>query len=282
VLTSTKPLRCHPGLRPWKPLRQTLRTLVEQSGYRCFKLGYEPWGFSLPSDLAKLRVSPEAIRIVLDVGANVGSWALDIHNAFVNATIHAFEPIPEIFERLAQNTRALPRIHLWPSGVSDQTGTAVMQVYDNCEVNSLETKASPFGRPVRTLAISCTTIDRFVTEHQIERVDLIKLDVEGHEMKALEGARGLLEAGKVEFLLLETKGVLASTISGPGVALEALSSLLNPLGYRLLVLYTDFINPACPALPSDGETIRESRTQITLKPPYTNFNALFGRDQRGI
>ena len=97
---------------------------------------------------------------------------------------------------------------------------------------------------------------RMVKGSALDAVDFISCNVEGHELEVLTGGINLFRAGKAAFLLVEAKSVLPSQISGPGVSLEQLSGFLDPFGYRLLVLYTDFIH-------------------LPTKRYYTNFNALY-------
>jgi hypothetical protein len=122
----------------------------------------------------------------------------------------------------------------------------------------MEVAKSQVGRFIKTITVSCTTLDAWVNGLDVDEIDLIKIDVEGHELQVLGGGVGIFREAKAAFLLIEAKSVFSSEVSGPGVSLEQLSSFLSPLGYRLLVLYTDFI-------------------KLPPQPFYTNFNALFGR-----
>ena len=65
---------------------------------------------------------------IIEAGAFDGRDTLLIAQQFPQATIHAFEPVPEIFELLTKNTAHVPNIHRHPYALSSQTGTAQFYV----------------------------------------------------------------------------------------------------------------------------------------------------------
>lgn len=61
---------------------------------------------------------------ILDVGANVGLFSLWASHIFPSALIHAYEPNPAILPYLLRNLNGLPKVRVWPEGVSDVAGRA--------------------------------------------------------------------------------------------------------------------------------------------------------------
>jgi hypothetical protein len=51
--------------------------------------------------------------------------------------------------------------------------------------------------------VACKTIDSYCREQVINRIHFLKIDVEGHELEVLQGAKGLLEAGRIDFIQFE-------------------------------------------------------------------------------
>jgi FkbM family methyltransferase len=239
-------------------MKKLLKTLLRHAGYTCYNDRFAPWGISLKLDLERLGLSTSKAQVILDIGANVGLWSTSAHQIFPSATIHAFEPVPTTFATLCTNVAKMTRVRTHCQGFSSETKNTSMQIYDDSRVNSIEAGKTRIGRLIETITVPCTTLDAWVNGLAIDKVDLIKIDVEGHELHVLNGGASMFRAARAAFLLIEAKSVFASEVSGPGVSLEQLSSYLSPLGYRLVVLYTDFV-----MLPPE-------------QPFYTNFNALFG------
>ena len=134
---------------------------------------------------------------ILDCGANVGLFSLFLGRA---RRIVAVEPNPDTYGRLKRNLeRNELRAVAVESAISDEVGMVRMSLSGEPSVLG---KVSPEGE----LEVPATTIDRLLGDHGIERVDLLKLDVEGHEIEALEGARESLAAGAIERIVAEFDG----------------------------------------------------------------------------
>jgi FkbM family methyltransferase len=241
-------------------MKKLLKTLLRLAGYNCYRYRNRsaPWGVSLELDLERLGWSPSKTQVILDIGANVGLWSASACEIFPRATIHAFEPVPSTFATLSTKVGKLARVRTHCLGFSSEAKSKPMQIYSESQVNSMEDAKSQIGQLIETIIVPCTTLDAWLNALAIDKIDLIKIDVEGHELQVLIGGVNTFREARVAFLLIEAKSILSSEVSGPGVSLEQLSSFLSPLGYRLLVLYTDFI------------------ILSPERPFYSNFNALFG------
>ena len=238
-------------------MKKLLKRLLNHAGFSCYNNRFLPWGINLKSDLTRLGVPLDKAQVVLDIGANDGRWLTSVYDTFPRATMHAFEPVSTTYQDLCSKVGRNPRVRTYCQGFSSQAKDFTMQLYENPRVSSMDTTSIAIGHePLTTVTVRCKTLDGWLKESALDAVDFIKLDVEGHELEVLTGGINLFRAGKAAFLLVEAKSVLPSQISGPGVSLEQLSGFLDPFGYRLLVLYTDFIH-------------------LPTKRYYTNFNALY-------
>jgi FkbM family methyltransferase len=159
--------------------------------------------------LARRAEQHQGTPLIFDVGANTGSYTRALLDAFGDtAEIWAFEPAPSTFRRLESAVAASHRVRLWNLGFSDAEGTGTLyspaegsklgSVYDTTE------RQRGMGLPaLREDTIQLTTLDRFCRSHGVERVHFLKLDVEGHELQILRGARGLLAAGRISAIQFE-------------------------------------------------------------------------------
>jgi FkbM family methyltransferase len=161
----------------------------------------------------------------LDVGANHGLYALAMARAVgPEGRVIAVEPAAVIAERVRASARenSLGSLAVRRAAVGDRVGEAWLATGASSELSSLAEGAAP-----GTECVPITTLDALVREEQLEPVAFVKLDVEGHEIPALEGARTLL-ARDEPLLLLEHHHA--------GVVNEGLLAWLDASGHALLRL----------------------------------------------
>lgn len=151
-------------------------------------------------------------EVVFDIGANTGLFSLIAQTRNPKASVYAFEPIQRIAAKFQDNClRNQYTIQVHPIAVSNSDGKAV--IYDlplqHHYVGSLEreetahhfagSESGLISREVQTI-----TLATFIRQERIARVDLMKIDVEGHEMQVLEGMGGYLR-GMQPTILIEIK-----------------------------------------------------------------------------
>ncbi|HEU5075947.1 MAG TPA: FkbM family methyltransferase [Polyangiaceae bacterium] len=149
--------------------------------------------------------------IIFDVGAHHGKVSLRFRSFFPHATIFAFEPFAESFRTLEQNTRGDARIQAFQLGLSRERGLLEFHSNANSNTNSLlassERGLELWGEGLfetqEVIRAQFTTLDEFVAEHGIPRIDILKMDVQGAEHWVLEGAAETLAAGKVGLVYCE-------------------------------------------------------------------------------
>ena len=171
-------------------------------------------------------------RMVFDIGANAGIYSLAALAAQPNAMVHAFEPTPEIAARL-RDSAALNRLnglHVHPVAISAQDGQLALIRYrgDDGSNDGMNFVVSAASDPAAE-RVTAVALDRFCADQGIERVDLVKLDIQGNEPAALAGAAQLLADGRIGMLFLE----LNWGPTGAGVCPAAESiRLLEQAGYQ--------------------------------------------------
>jgi FkbM family methyltransferase len=127
----------------------------------------------------------EAVRTVLDIGANVGVTALYFSQIFPNANIYAFEPAPDNFAVLAKNVANCARIRAFNFALGARDATLELYASDN-PVNfggySLHTAGSDTAKK---LQIPVRSVADVLKENALAKVDVIKIDTEGAEWDIL-------------------------------------------------------------------------------------------------
>lgn len=131
--------------------------------------------------------------VVLDCGANVGTFARFALDAGAR-TVVAIEPAPDNLECLRRNFEkeiSAKRLIIYPKGVWDKEDTLELLVDpENQAADSFVIHRQGAQAVTR---VPLTTIDRMVAELALDRVDFVKMDIEGAEVKALQGARNTLQ-----------------------------------------------------------------------------------------
>ena len=192
-------------------------------------------------DQAQL-VGQNKAKLIFDVGAHQGLISDRYLNLFPSAIVHAFEPFPPIFEKLTQRAQSQPRLQPHRCALSDQEGQATLHCNTFDPTNSLlatdPEAADHWGdQPLResdTIQIPTQTLDSFCESNDITCADILKLDVQGAELMALRGARGLLEAGRIS--LVYTELITVPTYQHQSAYHEVMG-YLDSLGYALYNLY---------------------------------------------
>jgi len=169
---------------------------------------------------------------VFDVGANIGIYSL-LGAKLVGqcGSVHAFEPTPATFAQLVANVmlNGFNWIHLNQKAVSEKSGTSLLYLYKQNPINSLA-RQDWVGQPLGQIAIETVTLDEYVSEQALPRVDLVKIDVEGAEILVLKGARQLLNGPNPPAVICEFSD---KTTHGFGYDAMELRQFLEDQGYKL-------------------------------------------------
>jgi FkbM family methyltransferase len=150
-----------------------------------------------PQELAVLSGLVKNSKIIFDVGANIGWYAIQLSRIVgENTKIFCFEPVPSTHAKLARNVRLNgleERIRIFDFGLSDKVGTVEFFLPEiSGSVAASERNLHPEEQVVQ-LSVRLETLDDVVAREQIKRVDLIKCDVEGAELHVLRGAKRTIE-----------------------------------------------------------------------------------------
>lgn len=144
----------------------------------------------------------------IDVGANVGFYTLHFAKKMQNTgKAYAFEADPSVFAKLKANCKlnTFGSIDIYNKAISNQNGKTTFHCsQDACSGSgSLEKFHDIAGQQIE---IETQSLDSFLAEEKISFVDLIKIDIEGHEIKLLQGAKESLKKRKFGHIFVEFNG----------------------------------------------------------------------------
>jgi FkbM family methyltransferase len=174
--------------------------------------------FALSGELVALeyiksKLSHEHILplVLFDVGANSGNYSLKLQEIFspIPLNIYSFEAAVDMFKILQGNTQIYPQIRTFHQGISHEKGS--MQLFKNQSFSGLSSlyqrRLQHFNLEMNeTETVQLTSIDEFCQQEHINRIDFLKLDIEGHELKALQGAKKMIQSNKIRFIQFEFGG----------------------------------------------------------------------------
>ncbi|MDQ1097160.1 MULTISPECIES: FkbM family methyltransferase [Chryseobacterium] len=136
-----------------------------------------------------------ADAVIFDIGANVGTFLYQLEDHLQHENIFGFEPNEALHKRLM---RLFPNMRIFPVALSDENTTATFKVpvINGQKVASrgtLNTSYKEKGEEKsHTENVTVVKLDYWTAQLPIQRLDFIKIDVEGNEMKTLAGARNTI------------------------------------------------------------------------------------------
>ena len=185
-----------------------LATIVRRLGNQLYRFAFPIYRplystFKSYTDRSERRLLADNLgegSVVVDAGANVGIYSEFLSKCVgLTGVVHSFEPDPVNFARLYAALCDVPNVRLNQLAVSDKAAESLL--YISKELN-VDHRAYPTEGETRTaISIQSTTFDNYFQPG--ERVDLIKMDIQGYELRALLGAKRVLVDNPEIKLLLE-------------------------------------------------------------------------------
>jgi FkbM family methyltransferase len=150
--------------------------------------------------------------------------------------VHSFEPSPDNFMRLSAATRHLSNVRLTQAVVGERSGGCKLYVSDKLNVDHRAYEAHGDSR--HAIPTEMVALDDYFKPGQ--RVDLIKMDIQGYELHALSGAQRVLQENPGINLLLE---FWPAGLEQAGVSWERLVEMLRSLNMNLTLVTTGGLVP---------------------------------------
>lgn len=137
--------------------------------------------------------------VFIDIGTNKGIYVYQAEKVINSGKIFGFEPNESLVNYIQP---LFPKVKLFTYAVSSQTGSSVLNIPK--KGNGLQdTRASleALGDEVEKIEIKTITLDDWAKQEKISKIDLIKIDVEGHEFDSIKGCEQILKTLKPTFII---------------------------------------------------------------------------------
>ncbi len=184
--------------------RKVLNKLISERRY----LLEQKWGWVKPKD--QYAISKSVVKkyipsnaVIIDCGAHTGGDSLEMSRLFPAATIHAFEPVPDVYKLLEQYTSRVPNIKRYKLALSDKESTAFMFVssgQSDASSSLLTPHAHLDDHPdvlfENKIEVKTITLDDWARKNNITHVDFLWLDMQGFEYQMLQASSQILPTVK--------------------------------------------------------------------------------------
>jgi FkbM family methyltransferase len=220
-------------------LKEAVKRTLRLFGYRIGRMGND-------DSLSPFEVQGQLIRrkspMIFDIGANIGVVTQQYRSLFPSAIIHSFEPFTDSYLSLEHRFSRDGNIFPHKIAISENTNKHTLYSNRSAATNSLLLRDSRsdalWGQGLldtnSLVEVESTTIDCFCTENHIHTIDILKMDIQGAEVRGLQGAEETLSRQAISLIYLEI--ILGETYIEQPKFLEYIQRL-DSHGYDLFDLY---------------------------------------------
>lgn len=143
-----------------------------------------------------------SFKSIVEAGSHKGRDTLELHKTWPDAHIYAFEPVPELFEQLCENTKNISCIHCYRYAFGATTGEALFYLSSK-ECTAISSLLEPHAfiskkGPVSftPVTVQTVTLDHWAQINKVPSVDFLWLDLQGFELACLNTSPTILETVK--------------------------------------------------------------------------------------
>jgi FkbM family methyltransferase len=191
-------------------------------------------------------LSEVEVTTILDLGANIGDTTLQYSNLFTKAKIYSFEPFPDLFQKLQARFQKNNLVKPIKAAVADTSSdrnfyitrhnaahsllkpadSAEKWMYPHADKNAIEI--------LEQIKVPVLTIDDFCKHESIDKIHILKMDIQGGELMALGGAKEKLRKGSI--LLIYTEMFFVPVYEGQAYY-NNICDFLSEYGFSLFDIY---------------------------------------------
>jgi FkbM family methyltransferase len=152
--------------------------------------------------------------IIVEAGCFDGSDTLKLSDSWPTSVIHAFEPVPDIFTMLVNNTCQRTNIHQHNFALGTHTGTAPLHLSSKPDAPDEPFRAASLLKPKerlqwstvtypKTIEVKTITLDNWAEQHAVDHIDFLWLDVQGYTLPILQASPRMLNRLRVLYVEVE-------------------------------------------------------------------------------
>jgi FkbM family methyltransferase len=202
------------------------------------------FGNNIHADLETL-LKPNASSLLFDIGANLGQTAIEFSDQYPQSKIYSFEPDPNTYIKLTDNVRNRPGIQPFNIGFGNRTEMVKMNLNKSSGGNSIldvSENIKEFAHGDWTISIDqceveITTLNSFCALHDIKRIDLLKIDTQGYELKVIEGGDRVIVPSFTKAIYVEV--LFVELYKGQAYFMDVYKILIER-GFRFVGFYNTF------------------------------------------
>ena len=200
----------------------------------------------------------EKSKIIFDIGANTGIYSVMTKTINPNATVYAFEPSRNTFEKLVKNVK-INKIDVSCNQIAISNSNKETICFDVPDEHQKSASLSPeklknwtgYTGEIIEYKVVCSSLDKYIENNNITSIDLMKIDVEMHEAEVLKGFKKYLGQFKpfmmIEVLsediasaldkILPSKDYIKLHLKGPKHSILLSNFLVDHENYNYLVFH---------------------------------------------
>ena len=179
----------------------------------------------------------QCFSIIFDIGANIGQSTASYLSEFPNARIWSFEPSKELHSILTSKFSSDPRVTCERLALGSANEDVILNQTSNLTMFHLSDPTREMPDQVTltgTESVHVVTTDAYCKRNQVDCIDFLKIDTEGHDLEVLQGARDMLAAGRIGCVQCECGLTPGNHFHQP---LDKIKSFLESFGYGLFGVY---------------------------------------------
>lgn len=173
------------------------------------------------------------IRSILDIGANIGEFTSIFSELFPEAEIHAFEPLPDCYEKLEKRTENLKNIKTYNLGLGCRDGELKLHrsswhpASSFRKMGDLHKQNYPHSSESNDILVGIRRLEDIMKEEELNNDIFIKMDVQGFEDEVIKG--GLSIFNKTKVIVVESS---FQKLYENEPMFDGIYALLKPLGFE--------------------------------------------------
>ena len=215
-----------------KMMNQRIKQLCLKCGLFVRKKNSIPFGQNWFDDI-RYYFKGEQPSVIFDVGANQGQTAVELTHAFPQARIFSFEPVATTYAILQKQVRFLGNVETFQCALGAAPGQVFITAEPGSGSNTIISPSNADQQCVEEVAID--TVDLFCKRKRIDRIDILKMDTEGHENQVLQGATSMLASRNVQYIFAECD--FSPRSYEPHTSFQAIYDTVFDYGFRVVAFY---------------------------------------------